>query len=90
MRNYVCSEDPIPKLLSYTQSLSSFSSNLDRQITLLSNTFSASQEGASYHRYVDEKSFSFNFSPIIKNSFNNVFKSIAKFVNYILGKARID
>ena len=54
MRNYVCSEDPIPKLLSYTQSLSSFSSNLDRQITLLSNTFSASQEGASFHRYVDD------------------------------------
>ena len=53
MRNYVCSEDPIPKLLSYTQSLSSFSSNLDRQITLLSNTFSASQEGASFHRYFD-------------------------------------
>ena len=54
MRNYVCSEDPIPKLLSYTQSLSSFSTNLDRQITLLSNTFSASQEGASYHRYEDK------------------------------------
>ena len=50
MRNYVCSEDPIPKLLSYTQSLSSFSSGLDRQIALLVNKFGASQEGTSFHR----------------------------------------
>ena len=52
MRNYVCSEDPIPKLLSYTQSLSSFSSSLDRQIALLTNGIGISQEGMSYHRYV--------------------------------------
>ena len=52
MRNYVCSEDPIPKLLSYTQSLSSFSSSIERQITLLANTFGASQEGATFHRYM--------------------------------------
>ena len=53
MRNYVCSEDPIPKLLSYTQSLSSFSSSLDRQIALITNGIGISQEGTSYHRYLN-------------------------------------
>ena len=50
IQNFVCSEDPVPKLLSYTQSLASFSSSLDYQISLLVNTFGTTQEGASYHR----------------------------------------
>jgi hypothetical protein len=57
IRNFVCSEDPVPKLLSYTQSLASFSSSLDHQISLIVNTFGATQEGASYHR--SDKSFSY-------------------------------
>ena len=51
MRNYVSSDDPVPKLLSYTQTLSSFSGSLDHQISLLVNTFGATQEGAAYHRF---------------------------------------
>ena len=54
MYNFVCSEDPIPKLLSYTQSLSSFSSSLDQQISLLVNTFGTTHEGTSYHRYISK------------------------------------
>ena len=88
MRNYVCSEDPIPKLLSYTQSLSSFSSNLDRQITLLSNTFSTSQEGASFHRYVDD--IITNMYTYMQISIIYVFKHVIKTASHIPGKAPID
>ena len=50
IRNFVCTDDPVPKLLSYTQSLSSFSNSLDHQITLLVNTFGTTEEGTAYHR----------------------------------------
>ena len=88
MRNYVCSEDPIPKLLSYTQSLSSFSSSLDRQIALLTNGIGLAQEGTSYHRYVKL----FHITSIIILILNiSIFVNVTsiQFKNFSEGKNRL-
>ena len=49
MHHFVSNNDPIPNLLSYAQSISSFVLGLDAQIAALTHHFSTA-EGASYHQ----------------------------------------
>ena len=48
MYHFVCNNDPVPNLLSYTQSISSYAICLDAQIASL--THSLTGEGESYHQ----------------------------------------
>ena len=48
IHHFVCNNDPVPKLLAYTQSVSSFVNGLDTKIAALSHFTTG--EGMSYHK----------------------------------------
>ena len=49
MHHFVCNNDPVPYILNYTQTISSFMNGIDGQISSLANKF-PTREGQSYHK----------------------------------------